>query len=465
MLAPVGYTVYVRRLFLLVVLTTLQAPSVALASSSQGAAVSCSVSSYVGGAISGQTLTMSDGTVSTLTFSCPGSTQAPVFNGSLGSGVSISPAVQSGTDWTFTITTTKGQGGSMAFVFTPDPAFPVTTVTYNFLINVTTPPTDKPTEPGGGGGTPTGSGVCGSNPPVNPQPNEQPAVQGDISARMPGESSFSDVPDNKLCVTMIRFGSGAGAGPESPSEQVSVSVVPMVSAWPYPEGTVFRVSGELTGFKPLTAGGGMDEPAMLVEGEKFTVQAKAVKVRSAINEAACASARPLTVLAFSVSPRLSGPGAKLSELSAGSNGYSFASPQIQGNKLFFDALGCGDGDPGTLDGFINAQMSGAFLATLGISQAVLRVADSSSVASMINVGDSGKASRVSFEKEQALDGTLAVRMKYLTSFSRTQFKVGANKNVVAFAKKCAKKKKAKLRRQGKTMTCKPKKGKSSKLAV
>lgn len=456
-----------RRFFLLFALVALFVPSSALAVSSRGALVSCSVSSYVGGTISGQTLTTNDGTVSTLTFSCPGSTQPPTLNGALGSGVSISPAVQSGTDWTFTITTTKRQGGSMFVVFTPDPAFPATTVSYSFVVNITTPPTDNPTNPGDGpgGGTPTGPGVCGSNPPANPQPNEQPAVQGDISARMPGQTSFSDVPDNKLCVTMIRFGSGAGAGPESPPEQVSVSVVPMVSPWPYPEGTLFRVSGQLAGFTPATAGGGMDEPAMLVQGEKFVVQAKAAKVRSAVNEAACAEARPLTVLAFSLSPRLSGSGAKLSELSAGSNGYSFASPQLQQGKLFFDALGCGDGDPATLDGFINSQMSGAFLATLGVSQAVLRVSDSSSVASMINVGSSGKASQVSFEKEQALDGTLAVRMKYLTSFSRTQFQVGANKRAVAFAKKCSKKKGAKLRKQGKTLVCKPKKGKSSKLTV
>lgn len=428
--------------------------------------MSCSVSSYVGGSISGQTLTMNDGTTSTLTFSCPGSTQAPTFSSSIGSGVSISPALQNGsTDWTFTITTTKGQGGSMFFIFTPDPAFPITTVSYNFVINVTSPPVDNPTDPGGGGGTPSGSGVCGSNPPANPQPGEQPAVQGDITARVPGENSFVDVPDNKLCVTMIRFGIGAGGGPEAPPEQVSVSVVPMVSPWPYPEGTVFRVSGQLSGFKPLTVGGGMDEPAMLVEGEKFTVQAKAVKVRSALNEAACASAKPLTVLAFSVSPRLSGPGAKLSELSAGSNAYSFASPKIQGGKLFLDASGCGDGDPGTLDGFMNAQMSGAFLATLGISQAILKASDSSSVASMIQVGNTGKAFKVSFEKEQALDGTLAVRMKYLTSFSRTQVQVGANRKAVSFAKKCAKKKGAKLRGKAKSLTCKPRKGKSSKLSL
>lgn len=455
-----------RRFFLLFVLAALAAPASASAVSSSGAVVSCSVSSYVGGTISGNTLTMNDGTVSTLTFSCPGSTQPPTFNSALGSGVTISPAVQNGTEWTFTITTAKGQGGSLFFVFTPDPAFPATTVSYSFMVNVTSPPTENPTGPGdGGGSTPTGPGVCGSNPPANPQPNEQPAVQGQISARLPGQQSFSDVPSDKLCVTMIRFGSGAGAGPSSPPEQVSVSVVPMVSAWPYPEGTLFRVSGQLPGFKPLSAGGGMDEPAMLVEGEKFTVQAKAVKVRSAIDEAACASARPLTVLAFSLSPRLSGPGAKLSELSAGSNGYSFASPQIQGNRLFFDALGCGDGDPSTLDGFINAQLSGAFLATLGISQAVLRVSDSSSLTSMINLSDSGKASRVSFDKQTALDGTLAVRMKYLTSFSRTQFQLGANKQAVAFAKRCARKKKAKLRKQGKTLICKPRKGKSSKLTV
>lgn len=84
--------------------------------------------------------------------------------------------------------------------------------------------------------------------------------------------------------------------------------------------------------------------------------------------------------------------------------------------------------------------------------------------------DNGKKVSASYGRERDLADTgWGVRMLYETSFSPHKVAVGSNRKAVTFAKRCSTKKKARLTASGKgsrrTLTCKPRKGRSSTLRV
>lgn len=306
------------------------------------------------------------------------------------------------------------------------------------------------------------AGVCGATANPTGLPNEQPAIEGDLSVKQPGAAEFTPVPKDQLCVVMNRFGYPNGQNSGLPPDQVSVFVSVKTGSWPYPEGSTYKISGRIEGFDAAGGAGAIDYPAMKADPSgSFEVEGRPVEVKSAGSENQCAEAPVQKMLSFSLSASMGGPARNVI---AGSNGYRVMGPQMQAGQLGFDVAGCGDGDPATVDGFLNSQLSSSLLTGLGISQATLGASDDGAVASMIGVSDNGKKAKASFNKELGLDGTIAVRMVYRTSFSEHRVTIGGNKKAISFAKTCTKKK-GKLRKKGQFLTCKPKKGKTSKIKL
>lgn len=244
---------------------------------------------------------------------------------------------------------------------------------------------------------PTIPGACGA--PANPTglPNEQPAVEGEISVKQPGQAEFSAVPKNQLCVVMNRFGYPDGQNNGLAPDQVSVFVNVKTGSWPYPDQSSYRIEGRIEGFDAAAASGAINQPTMKVEADgTFSIEGQPVEIKTAGSESRCAEAPVQKTLSFTL---LASMGGQVREVIAGSNGYRTIGPQMQAGQLSFDIAGCGDGNPATIDGFLNTQLSPSLLAELGIGQTTLNASDNGAVASMIGVTDNNQKAKANFSKE------------------------------------------------------------------
>ena len=405
------------------------------------------------------------GATATLKFDCGGASGAPTLARQSGLiETAIGPAVQDGALWTFAVTlpgsAVPNSGQSTRLVFQ---------------------------EPGGGA-TQVIDVI-----PINPggltnncdHYASEGGVPASLEAREPGATSFTTVPANVLCAFLTLRDARTGVRPPDASGRVGayINVEPPFylgeNPWPFPEGTVFRISGGIPGFTPHSGAGTMKDPRLRIEGDRFVVEGQAVTRKvfdASLGESGCAGARTSTVLGGVVFGPWTGPNYRGSIV--GANGYNQSSPQIgtDGSLEYFVA-GCGDGDPSTLEGFYDAQFGKAFLDSGGVTQAVLEASDDAAVQALFNVTNNGVASGATFAKGAGQDGQIVVLMNYRTSFSEHTIGVRANRKATAFARKCTKAKGSRLRTKKQTikvgkkrvkatfLTCTPRKGRPSSLRV
>ena len=401
------------------------------------------------------------GATATLKFSCPGAPGTPTLVRQSGlTETAIGPAVQDGSLWTFAVTL-------------PGSAVPNSGQSTRLVFG----------EPGGGT-TQVIDVIPVSSIAPNPvnfcETEGRGLVEGEVEAKPPGASGFTPVPAGTLCALMeLRDLSGDSTPREGVAYNVLQPTAPGEVPWPYPEGTVFRFTGEIPGFTPVAAAGSIRNPRIQLEGNRFTVEGEAVTRKvfdASLGEAGCAGAQTRTVFGGSILGAWAG--SQYLGSAIGANGYTGSSPRIgtDGSIEYFVA-GCGDGDPLTLEGFYDAQFGKAFLDSGGVTQAVLEASDDAAVQALFNVTNNGVASGATFAKAAGQDGKIVVLMNYRTSFSEHTIGVRANRKATAFARKCTKAKGSRLRTKKQTikvgkkrvkatfLTCTPRKGRPSSLRV
>lgn len=428
---------------------------------------------------SGNTINVLPARTVKLRFGCPGvdpslapslSALAPSSDFSIGPATAEGPDVAR--DWAFEVAVSAAATGSTTLRFFE----PGTSASQDLILEVKAPiPTLKNCQEERNAATQSSGGT---------------ASPGTLEARTPGSPRFVPVEESSICLSLWRHNIAAPGAP--PIDALSVLAIPAltpvngVSAWPFPDQTVFRISGEVSGFSPGTAYGGLEEPSFETEGARFIAEGLAFSQKRIASvglspeaaDAACAQATATTGFGFAVISADSPLGPFLEGSFIGTDAYNASTPSLAPTgALSFQVEGCGDGNPGTLDGFYDAQLAEPFLTHSGLSQSALRAASDPAVQAMFKVTDNGEVATANFKKIQLAGGGSGVRMNYASSYSKHSLNVGLNKKAARFATKCAKKKSARVRRQDKRvrsrgkfrtdtyLICKPSKGKSTKLRI
>ena len=448
--------------------------SLALPTESQADFSGCSVAAMDGGALLGPTSVQMTARVTTvIKFRCPGTTTTPELGNYGGTTVRVGSAIQEGDLWTFTLTYVgdQAESGQLRLGTQSTPPSQSLFVQLTIVVDPAIPPPSQP------GGSPPPSGGSGHSCDAE----AIGAVRGDLEARLPGSQEFVPVPTSEVCALLrpTRDISGDGSGKQGVGVRVEQPTAPGQVPWPYPEGTVFRVTGEIPGYRLIAAAAGVRNPRLQAQGDRFVLDGEAItgKVSTTASESGCAEAEIRTTFSGVILGEWAG--SQYAGTAIGVNGYSgFTPPKItSGGFLEYSIAGCGDGNPATLEGFYDAQLGKAFLDSGGVTQPVLAAADDAAVQALFNVTNNGRASSATFRKAANPDGTIVVLSNYRLSFSVHTIGFKANKKATAFARKCTKAKGSKLRTKKQTikvkkkrvkaafLTCTPKKSRSSKLRV
>ena len=444
-------------------------PSVSNAQAAHAAAGDCSISSVYQGTFSGSQITIQAGAEALVRFACATSyINPPLLAPQLGDPVTVSRGQQDGSLWMYPVSAPYGSGGTFTLRMLP-PGTGAVPQDFTLVVTPRESPTPSPSpSPSPTPAPPPLDGVCTESPGVvKPGTN----TRAQLLAREPGQSEFAEVPNSKLCAQIY---SPADTGP---IKQASVSVATTADGpWPYPAETTFRVVAKTEGLVASVGGGSGREPQLRVTPDGFVLQAKALWQPKITPQ--CIASPSGAFLSFAVTSSQTGATDRMQGSIGGSNAYMIMGPNLKfpgdpnrGNgSMTYSLTGCGDGNPSTIDGFLDSFLSTTFLQQLGISQSVLQIADGAAVTAMMSTVDNGKSVAATYAKERDLtDSSWGVRMLYRTSFSPHNVAIGSNGKAVAFSKSCAKQKKSRLRTTGKgkkrTLTCTPRKGKAKKLKV
>lgn len=356
----------------------------------------CSVSSVTFGGFSGPTAIIMDaGTTAVVKLSCPGVTPAPIFAGNLGDPYSVSPAGADGPLWVYNIAAQPGNGGVYNLQLMPAGGG----ATQAFTLTIT------PKNDSGGPSPGPGPNTNGCTEALGP---DQTRLSPPVEAKRPGEANFSPVSPSVLCGYVTKRNSD----PSSVQAGIAYAAGSAFSGdWDtaqYPDGTTYRISATVPGFRAATAGGQIANPKLTVNGETFTLEGQTVLAK---NPCSSPGRRTWGAGVFAAAQGQ----ANLQDSTVGTNGFRAGIGPVYGG-LFYEVEGCGDGDPSTKDGQLDGFISPSSLASMGITQEKLSAA--SDLASLFSVADNGQpGTDLTFSRESAQGGQQGVRLTYKLSFS------------------------------------------------
>lgn len=382
----------IRRLTLIALFVSVLAVA---APSGARAADYCSVASVTFGGFSGPTAIIMDaGTTAVVKLSCSGAiSAAPSFSGA--GPFSVSAAGQDGALWVYNVSAQSGDGGVFTLSLTP----PGGGEPQAFSLTIT------PRNSGGGPSPGPGANTNGCTETLGP---DQTRLSPQVEARRPGEATFSPVSPSVLC----GYVTSRGSDPSSVQAGIAYAAgSAFTSDWDtaqYPDGTTYRISATVPGFRAATAGGQIANPKLTVSGEMFTLEGQTVLAKNP-----CSSPGRRT---WGAGVFAAGQGqANLQDSTVGTNGFRAGIGSVYGG-LYYEVEGCGDGDPSTKDGQLDGFISPSSLESMGITQEKLSAA--TDLASLFSVADNGQpGTDLTFAKESAQGGRQGVRLTYKLSFS------------------------------------------------